>query len=141
MEKAAFVGCLKKTPQINKKALVHACIDDFAFKKRYTYGTILIDMDTHRVVDLLNSREKDDVSQWLRQYPNISVVSRDGSATYSAAITQAHPNAIQVSDRFHLFKNLSEAVEKYMYRLYPARLEIPANHGNTKSRNAGIVKY
>ncbi|WP_201775886.1 ISL3 family transposase [Megasphaera cerevisiae] len=149
MEKAAFVGCLKKTPQINKKALVHACIDDFAFKKRYTYGTILIDMDTHRVVDLLNSREKDDVSQWLRQYPNISVVSRDGSATYSAAITQAHPNAIQVSDRFHLFKNLSEAVEKYMYRLYPARLEIPATMAtqspemqallNTRNRHERIM--
>lgn len=50
-------------------------------------------MDTHRVVDLLDSREKDDVSEWLVQYPNISVVSRDGSSAYSAAITQAHPNA------------------------------------------------
>ncbi|XER08400.1 ISL3 family transposase ISCsa1 [Sporomusa rhizae] len=111
---------------IDKKAIVNACIDDFALKKRYTYGTILIDMDTHRVVDLLDSREKDDVSEWLMQYPNISVVSRDGSPAYSAAITQAHPNAVQVCDRFHLIKNLSEAVEKYMYRLYPARIEIPA---------------
>lgn len=127
MGKVVFVDCLKKTPQtIDKKALVNACIDDFALKKRYTYGTILIDMDTHRVVDLLDSREKDDVAQWLKQYPNISVVSRDGSAAYSAAITQAHPNAVQVSDRFHLLKNLSETIAKYMYRLYPARLEIPA---------------
>lgn len=86
----------------------------------------MVDLDSHRVVDLLNSRKKDDVIEWLKQYPNIPVVSRDGSRTYSAAIADSHPEAIQVSDRFHLVKNLSEAVEKYMYRLYPARLEIPA---------------
>lgn len=111
---------------MDKNVLVNICIDDFAFKKRYKYGTIMVDIDTHRVVDLLDSREKKDVSEWLKQYPNISVVSRDGSRTYSAAIAEAHPHAIQISDRFHFIKNLSEAVEKYMYRLYPARLEIPA---------------
>lgn len=111
---------------MDKNSIFRVCLDDFAFKKRYSYGTIMVDLDSHRVVDLLDSREKDDVTEWLKQYPNISVVSRDGSRTYSAAIADAHPEAIQVSDRFYLIKNLSEAVEKYMYRLYPARLEIPA---------------
>ncbi|WP_242649463.1 ISL3 family transposase [Clostridium kluyveri] len=101
-------------------------MDDFAFKKRYTYGTIMIDIDTHRVIDVLDSRDKDRVIEWLNTYPNIKVVSRDGSRTYGAAIKASHPNAIQVTDRFHLLKNLSEAVEKYMCRLYPSRLEIPA---------------
>lgn len=102
------------------------CVDDFAFKKRYSYGTIMVDIDSHRIIDLLDSRDKEPVTQWLKSFPNLRVVSRDGSHTYSSAISDAHPNALQVSDRFHLLKNLSEALEKYMLRLFPARLEIPA---------------
>ncbi len=49
------------------------------FRKRQTYGTIMVDIDTHRVVDLLASREVEDVAEWLRSYPNIRIVSRDGS--------------------------------------------------------------
>jgi transposase/predicted transcriptional regulator len=114
-------------PQIvDKNKVKRICVDDFAFKKRYTYGTIMIDIDSHRVIDILNSRDKDKVSEWLKTYPNIEVVSRDGSHTYEAAVKLSHPNAVQVTDRFHLLKNMSEAVEKYMYRLYPSRLEIPA---------------
>lgn len=102
------------------------CVDDFAFKKRYSYGTIMVDIDSHRIIDLLDSRDKEPVTQWLKSFPNLRVVSRDGSHTYSSAISEAHPTALQVSDRFHLLKNLSEALEKYMLRLFPARLEIPA---------------
>jgi len=65
------------------------CIDDFAFRKRQTYGTIMVDIDTHRVVDLLASREVEDVAEWLRSYPNIRIVSRDGSVSYKSAIEQA----------------------------------------------------
>ncbi len=86
----------------------------------------MVDIETHRIIDLLDSRDKGPVTQWLKSFPNLEVVSRDGSHTYSSAIAEAHPNAIQVSDRFHLLKNLAEAVEKYMLRLFPARLEIPA---------------
>ncbi|OCZ49751.1 transposase [Dehalobacter sp. TeCB1] len=106
------------------------CVDDFAFKKRHSYGTIMVDIETHRIIDLLDSRDKEPVTQWLKSFPNLKVVSRDGSHTYSSAISEAHPNAIQISDRFHLLKNLSEAVEKYMLRLFPARLEIPATEIN-----------
>ncbi len=86
----------------------------------------MVDIESHRIIDLLNSRDKEPVTQWLKTFPNIQVVSRDGSHTYSSAIAESHPDAIQVSDRFHLLKNLSEAIEKYMLRLFPARLEIPA---------------
>ena len=54
----------------------------------------------------------------------LEVVSRDGSQIYASAITEAHPGAAQISDRFHLLKNLSETVGKYMMRLFPCRLEI-----------------
>ena len=78
------------------------CIDDFAIKKRESYGTIMVDIETHRVIDLIPSRECNDVVEWLKTYPNLKVVSRDGSITYRNAITKAHPEAVQVSDRFHL---------------------------------------
>jgi transposase len=115
---------------VDKNIIYKVCVDDFAFKKRHSYGSIMesimVDIETHRIIDLLDSRDREPVTQWLKSFPNLKVVSRDGSHTYSSAITEAHPNAIQVSDRFHLLKNLSEAVEKYMLRLFPARLEIPA---------------
>jgi transposase len=111
---------------MDKGSIFRVCLDDFAFKKRYSYGTIMVDLDSHRVIDILDSREKEPVVEWLRDYPNLQVVSRDGSQIYASAITESHPEAIQISDRFHLLKNLSEAVEKYMLRLFPARLEIPA---------------
>jgi len=68
----------------------------------------MIDIDTGRIIVLLDSREVDAVAKWLATYPNIELVSRDASLQYAAAITQAHPNAIQVSDRFHVVKNISE---------------------------------
>ncbi len=111
---------------MDKDGILRVCIDDFAFKKRYSYGTIMVDLDSHRIIDILDSRDKEPVAEWLRNYPNIEVVSRDGSQVYASAITEAHPKAVQVSDRFHILKNLSEAVEKYMFRLFPARVEIPS---------------
>lgn len=76
-------------------------IDDFAFKKRYSYGTIMVVLDSHRIIDILNSRDKEPAIEWLRNYPNIETVSRDGSRIYASAITEAHPKAIQIGYRFH----------------------------------------
>ena len=69
----AFFVSLKKTPQINDELEI-AALDDFALKKRHRYGTILINAVTHKVVDMIESREKDDVIKWLknrslRSYP------------------------------------------------------------------------
>lgn len=86
----------------------------------------MVDLDSHRIIDILNSRDKEPAIEWLRNYPNIEIVSRYGSQIYAYAITEAHPKAIQIGYRFHLLKGLSEAVEKYMFRLFPPRVEIPA---------------
>ena len=77
------------------------CVDDFAIRKRHTYGTIMVDMESRRVIDLLPSREIEDVVEWLKTYPNLSIVSRDGSVSYHSAISQANTAIVQVSDRFH----------------------------------------
>lgn len=74
----------------------------------------MIDIETHRIIDLISSRDCDEVVKWLKSYPNIQIVSRDGSITYKKAITLAHPNAIQVSDRFHILKNLTSYCKDYL---------------------------
>lgn len=111
---------------VDKSLVTKICVDDFAFRKRYSYGTVMVDLETHRIIDILDSRETSKVADWLKTYPNLEVISRDGAQTYSSASTNSHPNALQVSDRFHLLKNLSEAVERYMKQLFPSRLQIPA---------------
>lgn len=111
---------------VDKSLVTKVCVDDFAFRKRYTYGTVMVDLESHRIIDIIDSRETKQVEEWLKSYPALQIISRDGAQTYSSAATNAHPDALQISDRFHLLKNLSEAVEKYMRRLFPSRLVIPA---------------
>ena len=111
---------------MEKSKITKICVDDFAFHKRYTYGSVMVDLETHRIIDIIDSRETQQVEEWLKSYPNLQVISRDGAQTYASATTNSHPDALQISDRFHLLKNLSEAVEKYIRRLFPSRLVIPA---------------
>lgn len=97
--------------------MTKVCIDDFAMKKRHKYGTVMVDIETHTIVDILDSREVDKVAEWLKEFKNITAVSRDGSVLYNSAIQQAFPNAIQISDRFHLLKALTEHLKKELKRL------------------------
>lgn len=110
---------------VDKSSVKIVCVDDFALRKRFSYGTVMVDLENHRIIDLIPSRETSDVRNWLATFPNIHVVSRDGASTYSSATTNSHPDAIQISDRFHLIKGLSEVINKYIIREFPARVEIP----------------
>lgn len=101
------------------------CIDDFALKKRHTYGTIMIDIDTHQVVDLIHSRDREEVISWLKTFPNLEIVSRDGSITYAYSIAEAHPNAIQISDRFHLLQNLTKYCAEFFKSILKTNIKIP----------------
>ena len=116
---------VKKTEtNIDKTGVTKVCIDDFALRRRFRYGTIMVNIDTDRVIDMLESRASADVAAWLATYPNIQLVSRDGSLEYAKAINMAHPNAIQVSDRFHLIKHLSEYAAQHIKRVVGARFRI-----------------
>lgn len=108
----------------DKEKITKVCIDDFAIKKRHTYGTILIDIETHTVIDLLEFRETKDVAEWLKTYPNLEIVSRDGSISYKRAIQDANVNIIQVSDRFHLLKGLTDAAKSYISQSLKANIGI-----------------
>jgi transposase len=85
-------------------------VDDFALRRRHRYATIIINAETGERVDVLPDREAATLEAWLRGKNEVDVVCRDGTATYAEAIRRALPNAVQVSDRWHLWKNLCDKV-------------------------------
>lgn len=97
----------------------------------------MVDIDTHRVIDLLASREVEDVAEWLRSYPNLEVVSRDGSVSYKSAIEQAGEHIQQVSDRFHLLKGLTDAAKKFISRLLAANFTLPTEASHYDGKPTG----
>ena len=86
-------------------------VDDWAFKKRLKYGTIIVDLEKNEVIDLLPDREGKTLTDWLKQYPSIETVSRDRSSTYASATTEADGKIVQIADRWHILKNLTEGFE------------------------------
>jgi transposase len=87
-------------------------IDDFSFRRGRKFGTIVVDLQTHKVLDVLPDRTADTSATWMQEHPEIEIVSRDRGGDYAAAARKAAPQAIQCADRFHIFKNLTEAVER-----------------------------
>lgn len=89
-------------------------VDEWAWKKGHTYGTILVDLEKRRVVQLLEDRSVESSKTWFRKHPEIRIVSRDRGKLFREAATDGAPQAQQVVDRFHLQKNFAEALEKFL---------------------------
>ena len=87
-------------------------IDDFALRRGLVYATVLIDAETGRRVDVVPGRTADVAEEWLRDHPGVEVVCRDGSGAYGEAVRRALPDAVQVSDRWHLWHLLGEAARE-----------------------------
>lgn len=93
-------------------------VDDWAFRKGVTYGTILVNMQTGDVIDLLADRETASFECWINKHPQITLVSRDRSTDYSSAIANTGREIIEIADRFHLVKNMTDCITKVISENY-----------------------
>ena len=109
-------------------------IDDFAFKKRHTYGTIIVDEETHAPVAVLDGRDGESLKEWLKQNQHVTTVTRDRASAYAKAVEEVLPDCMQVADRFHLHQNLMDAVNKALGRTIPATTAIPCIHEHIESK-------
>jgi transposase len=107
-------------------------VDDFAFRRGTTYGTLLLDLERRQVVDLLPERSDVAFARWLREHPQVRIINRDRGGDYAAGARLGAPQALQIADRFHLLLNAGEAMERCLTRHHAslreaARSLVPAD--------------
>lgn len=110
--------CLRRRAAQNNGTPVRVVgIDDWAWRKGQTYGTIMVDLERRAVVDVLPHRSFASTAEWLRGRPEVEVVSRDRHGLFAEGARDGAPQAAQVADRFHLIQNLRERIEQQLGRL------------------------
>lgn len=109
---------IRRTPTPDFESVKVLGVDDFSFRRGMRFGTILVDLEQRKPIDLLPDREAATLALWLKQHPEIEVVSRDRGGTYIAGSNTGAPQAKQVADRWHLLKNATEVFERTISRNY-----------------------
>jgi transposase len=89
-------------------------VDEWAKRKGQSYGTILVDLEAHRPVDLLPDKSAESFAKWLREHPGVEIISRDRGKEYIKGATEGAPEAIQVADRYHLLTNLRDTLKRLL---------------------------
>jgi transposase len=107
---------VKSSPRLPPSSVRMLGVDDWAWKKGQRYGTILCDLERHRVVDLLPVRSTDSFASWLKGHPEVEVISHDRGEEYTKGATQGAPRAVQVADRWHLLVNRRDALTRTVDR-------------------------
>ena len=130
-----LVRSIDTTP--DRASVKNICIDDFAFRKGMTYGSIIVDADTGKPLELLRSRDTALVSEDLKGYTNVVTVTRDRGISYAKAISDGIPGAVQVADRFHLVANCGDNIMRQIqHDIHSIRKEI----GGERDESIGIVR-
>ena len=99
-------------------------VDDFAFKKRHKYGTIIVDEASHNPIAILGGRDGKSLKDWLANNKHIRAVTRDRASAYATAIQEVLPDVMQIADRFHLHQNLLEVIRTSLNSIIPATIKI-----------------
>lgn len=100
-------------------------VDDFAHRKGHTYCTVLVNGESHRIIDILEGRDSDTLKAWLKENRQVRRFTRDRASNYAKAIAEILPDAMQVADRFHLHQNLLDCIKSILNSELPARIKIP----------------
>ena len=107
---------LARRPEPAEPHVAVLSVDDFAFRRSRAYGTVLLDLEHHRVIDLLPDRSQLTFAQWLQLHPEVRIISRDRGGDYAAGASLGAPQAEQIADRFHLLQNAGEVLERCLTR-------------------------
>jgi len=91
-------------------------LDDWAWRKGSTYGTIMVDLERREVIDLLPDRSAGATADWFKQHPDIEIISRDRCGLFAQGAHEGAPHARQIADRFHILQNLRETIQAQLSR-------------------------
>jgi len=113
---ATLISMIRRTPLPEPSPARVLGVDDWAKRKGRSYGTALVDLERHRLIELLADRESETLARWLKANPGTEVISRDRSEKYAAGGRRGAPAATHVADRWHLLSNWREATERVFDR-------------------------
>jgi transposase len=118
---ATVLRLLRTTPLPEPKTPARLGVDEWAFRKGQDFKSILVDLDTNRPIELLPDANAATLAAWLKDHPGVELIARDRAGSFAEGASQGAPDALQVAERFHLVKNLPDALELILNRMLEAR--------------------